>query len=761
MKRKLRNHWRLLVVLALYVAMAVLYGATMPIFETPDANGHYAYIHELTEGRGLPIHDTPSGDRVTGYVAGHLPLYYALSAAASFWVEGDVDYTEWAWPNPFHHMGNAGAATNKNYLIHTGAEAFPWHGTPLTMHIARLVSTALGGLAVVAAYGIVLELFPQRRWLALGTAALTAFNPMFVLTASRVSNDIAIAGFGALALWSAVRLTVRGFSRRGLVLAGIALGLAALSKLSGISLGPAFLLALVFDALRVGHFKVSHLFRKDQLSRLLVNGLILFGVAALICGWWYVRNLVLYGELTGVNAWLSHTKTVWPEPIGFFEVVPFLKDFAISYWAMFGWFNIAAAPWMYQVWWVLMGLALAGLILLLLDQRKSLRLPRPVQGGLLILVFAFLLIFGSVWRFVMLVPGAQGRYLMPVTAAISVFLMLGLDRFLLRQFTPVLAVTLGVWHLAVALICLFAFILPAYAVPDIVQEGDLPDDMMRFEMTFDDTPIQLLGGTIDSDSVQPGGLVEVSLYWRALEPVEEDPVAFIQILGRGADPIAGDDAYPGRGNFPASLWEPGVIYHDRYVFQIAPDAKAPTIIALHAGLHWLGGPRLAALYPSGDLVPQPALLDLAALRPVEPLSESTAYPVGARVGDAITLVGYDLSAEEIGAGGTLAVTLVWRADAIPEGDYTVFVHLVDEGGKLVAQDDRPPLGNEYRTSFWGPGDVVRDTYYLALEPDSEPCACTLQVGMYDPDAGVRLPAFDGVGTRFADDTIVAGGVTVE
>jgi hypothetical protein len=761
MRDKLRNHWGLAVILILYLAVASLYGATIPIFETPDSSGHYAYIHELTEGRGLPIHGTPSGERVTGYVAGHTPLYYALSAAATFWVEGDVDYADWAWRNPFHDMGNAGTTGNKNRLIHTSAEDFPWRGTPLTVHIARLVSTALGGLAVVAAYGMMLELFPDRRWLALGAAALTGFNPMFIFTSARVSNDAAVAGFGALVVWGGVRLAVRGLSRRGLALAGIALGLATLSKISGIILGPALALGLVLDALRVGHYRVSHLFRRDQLVRLLVNSLILFGVAALLCGWWFVRNLVLYGELMGTNAWLSHTATVRSEPIGLLEVIPFLKDLVISYWAMFGWFNIAAAPWMYQVWWVLVGLALVGLVSLLVDQWRPAKFARPVQAGLVVMVIAILLIFGSVYRFIMIVLGAQGRYLGPVTAAISVLLVLGLDRFLLRHFTPALVVGLAVWHFVVALICLFAFILPAYAGPEIVQESELPGDMMRFDMTFEETSVQLLGGTFDRESVQPGESVEVSLYWRTLEPMEEDPVAFVQILGRGADPIAGEDAYPGRGNLPISLWEPGVIYRDRYVLQIAPDAEAPSIIALYAGLRWMGGSRIPAVYPSGEPVSELALLDLTALRPSEPVSENVDYPVGARLGDAIVLVGYDLSADEVGAGDTLVVNLVWRAEAIPENDYTVFVHLLNENGDLVAQDDHPPLGNEYRTSFWAPGDIVRDDYHLALEADQAPCACTLQVGMYDPEAGVRLAAYDGVGTRYEGDAVVTGGVTVK
>jgi len=770
------GHWSLfighcsliIVICSLFIVVAVLYGATIPIFESPDANGHYAYIHELTEGRGLPVQGTPSGERVTGYVASHPPLYYALCAALTFWNEEDVDRQDWAWRNPHHAMGYPGSVANKNYLVHTQAERFPWRGTPLTMHIARLVSTALGLLAVVATYGIVLELFPERRWLALGAASLTAFNPMFVFTAARASNDAAVAAFGSLVLWGAVRLAVRGLSRRGLALLGAALGLAVLSKLSGVILAPAVALALLLNTLRNTQ-ETRFLGKTWFLRRLLIDAVILFGATALVCGWWFGRNLLLYGELMGTHAWLSHTATVRPEPIGFFEVIPQLRGLEMSYWAMFGWFNVPVAPWMYRFWWYLVRTGILGLALLLADQWGRLsslppgqaRKPAPHTAGLLVLAFAFLLIFGSVWRFIMIVLGSQGRYLVPVVAAISAFLMLGLSRLVPRRWTAGLAVILGGVSLALALISLFAFILPAYATPEVVQESDLPEEMQRFDLTFEGTPVQLLGGSIEADVTHPGGAAPVSLYWRAVEPPQEALVAFVQILGRDFEPIAGVDCYPGRGAFPPTLWQPGLIYRDRYILPLAADAEAPAIAALYAGIRREGDQPLAATFPSGEPAPDLVLLDLVSLRPVEPLSEDVAFPVGARLDEAITLVGYDLSQPTSPNPQSITVTLVWRAEATLEADYTVFVHLLDESGALVAQADHPPLEGAYRTSFWAPGDVVRDPYRLTVDAAVPPCACTLLVGMYDPETGVRLPAYDGLGARFENDAIVAGRVTIQ
>jgi hypothetical protein len=770
--------------LSLYLVASLLYGVTTPIFETPDANGHYAYIHELTEGRGLPVQGTASGARVTGYVASHPPLYYALCAALTSWVPDDVDLREWAWRNPYQTMGDPSRTVNKSRLIHTPAERFPWRGTPLTMHISRLVSTLLGALAVVSTYGIALELFPDRRWLALGAAALTAFNPMFVFTSARVSNDAAVTAFGSLTIWGAVRLAMRGLSRRGLALTGTALGLAILSKFSGVVLAPVLALALVFDSLRIwqggtdaapdvvgqetDHNRDSRGMGVGRRLGLMVSRWSLAVLPALaVSGWWFARNLLLYGELMGVEAWLSHTATVRPEAIGVLDVIPELAGLEKSYWAMFGWFNISAAPWMYRFWWVLVRLAVVGLGLAVVDQCTARRWALPVRAGLVIVAAAFLFNVGSVWRFTMIVLGAQGRYLMPTVASISLLLMLGLSRIFpaslsLDRGGLVLAGTVGVVHVALTFISLFVFILPAYAKPATVEESDLPPDMTRLDLSFEGTPIRLLGGHIETDSAQPGTALPVSLYWQATEPPQQDYIAFLQILGRDMEPIAGVDCYPGRGNFPPTLWEPAVVYRDRYELPIAADAKVPTAAALHVGLYDEAEKRILRSSLPGQPPLDLVLLDVVALRPSEPLSDDVDHRVGAELGKAITLVGYDLSDEKVKPGSSITVTLVWRARARVETEYTAFVHLMDAEGDLLTQSDHPPMGGAYPTSLWDSCDVVRDPHRLIVGDTAAPGVYRLSIGMYNSRTAERLPAYRGQeGSRFKHDVIAAGEVTIE
>jgi hypothetical protein len=94
----------------------------------------------------------------------------------------------------------------------------------------------------------------------------------------------------------------------------------------------------------------------------------------------------------------------------------------------------------------------------------------------------------------------------------------------------------------------------------------------------------------------------------------------------------------------------------------------------------------------------------------------------------------DWSVEQ--SAGGVDVTLYWQALQPIEKNYTAFVHLLDEAGRLVAQQDRPPAG--YPTSVWRPGEVVVDPFTIELPTDLPPDTYYLQTGFYDPATLVRL-----------------------
>jgi hypothetical protein len=104
------------------------------------------------------------------------------------------------------------------------------------------------------------------------------------------------------------------------------------------------------------------------------------------------------------------------------------------------------------------------------------------------------------------------------------------------------------------------------------------------------------------------------------------------------------------------------------------------------------------------------------------------------MGSDVTLLGYHITPKV----GALDVTLFWKAETKPAGDYAVFVKLSDKdaingpGDIIAQQDSAAPVYGWYPTSQWQAGEVVREDYGLDIPPGRTPRL--LAVGMYTQDA---------------------------
>ena len=135
-------------------------------------------------------------------------------------------------------------------------------------------------------------------------------------------------------------------------------------------------------------------------------------------------------------------------------------------------------------------------------------------------------------------------------------------------------------------------------------------------------------------------------------------------------------------------------------------------------------------------------------------------PLAYQLGEGIRLVAWDPRWDgPVQPGETLRFTLYWACDLPPGQSFHVFNHLMAEG-ELLAQDDGPPVGGQYTTDLWAPGDLVADQRAIAL-PDGLPSGhYTLLAGLYSLETEERLPAVDGQGTRLPADAIPLGTVEV-
>ena len=123
------------------------------------------------------------------------------------------------------------------------------------------------------------------------------------------------------------------------------------------------------------------------------------------------------------------------------------------------------------------------------------------------------------------------------------------------------------------------------------------------------------------------------------------------------------------------------------------------------------------------------------------------------LGDVANLVGF-----EIKQGDPLRVVLIWEATAVPLTHYSVFVHLLDESGAIVGQGDGPPVGGDYPTHLWEPGELIVDEHKMVIDPDAQQGSYHLAVGWYRLEDGIRLPVRDEEGTSQPEDRVILPAV---
>ncbi|MGD9148226.1 MAG: hypothetical protein PVI80_21865 [Anaerolineae bacterium] len=115
----------------------------------------------------------------------------------------------------------------------------------------------------------------------------------------------------------------------------------------------------------------------------------------------------------------------------------------------------------------------------------------------------------------------------------------------------------------------------------------------------------------------------------------------------------------------------------------------------------------------------------------------------------IALLDYQLVPADEG----LVVDLWWQGLQVPDSDITLFAHLIDANGQLIAQADGYPMLGLSPPMRWLPGDRVHDIRYFTLPDTVAREQVTLLVGWYDPSTGERLSAFDQHGQPVPNNAV--------
>ena len=249
--------------------------------------------------------------------------------------------------------------------------------------------------------------------------------------------------------------------------------------------------------------------------------------------------------------------------------------------------------------------------------------------------------------------------------------------------------------------------------------------------------ILLLGYGLWPSSAPPGASLHLDLFWRVEVPPEEDYELAVELGGRERKLALPNPFYP------SSRWRAGEVLRGQFDIPVPADlanGEYPVRINL---VRSDGSPLLAEPISLGRISVQRRRRSFE----VPPIP----YRLDLRLGDRIKLLGYDLPEPRVRPGEPLRLILYWQARGPTEVSYKVFTHLLGPDGQVVAQRDSPPQGGKAPTTGWLPGEVIADEYQIPVPSKLPPGPFQIEVGMYDPATGERLPMYDAEGNRLPGD----------
>ena len=267
-----------------------------------------------------------------------------------------------------------------------------------------------------------------------------------------------------------------------------------------------------------------------------------------------------------------------------------------------------------------------------------------------------------------------------------------------------------------------------------------PDAFHRVEVSITDG-VRVIGYTEPVPEVFDGDVLVVGLGWHLDQGVSgEWPVA-VKLIGADGAEIASQ---------PVTLT--GTSDADHYlpieVFIPSGAQGGRTQIVFAAGKTWQ---TLGSV-----LVRERARSQLE-----EAKIPSSANTLNIRFGSVITLAAVDLpNTATFHPGDNIALTLYWRADGYIPEHYKVFVHVRGEAydplddSNIWGQQDQEPRNNSSPTTAWRPGQIIADDYLVPIKSYTLPGHYQIQVGLYQPLGGQRLPLFASDGTPMGDTATI-------
>lgn len=232
--------------------------------------------------------------------------------------------------------------------------------------------------------------------------------------------------------------------------------------------------------------------------------------------------------------------------------------------------------------------------------------------------------------------------------------------------------------------------------------------------------VRLLGYSLLTEEVQPGDILQLTLFWEAIAPMNERYKVFTHVRDPYGHLVGQRDTEPGGGAKITTIWKEGEQIVDNYGVLILP-ATPPGEYAIEIGMYHLEtGQRLPVIEDGqevGDHIPLQSVRVLPAMAPPPISVLDMKRQINAQFAE-LRLLGYNLTKlgyehqpdTPIRPGDVLHLTLFWYAKEKPTVEVTLLLQLRDQQGKVWAERQAQPTEGLYPTQRWQVGEIIRDQH---------------------------------------------------
>lgn len=237
--------------------------------------------------------------------------------------------------------------------------------------------------------------------------------------------------------------------------------------------------------------------------------------------------------------------------------------------------------------------------------------------------------------------------------------------------------------------------------------------------------VRLVGYSLAHSPFKVGEALPITLFWESLADRPGSLTTWIALRDQAGETVVTQQQPP---IWPATEWRQGTLLRDPYTL-ILPPTLPPGDYQLAVALLASDGNRLPV--DGADQLTLTKITLIDRLRVFE--APTPQINLNVMFGSQARLVGLDLPQPEVKAGENLPLTLYWQALAPFDKSWKVFVHLTDQEGNIIGQQDQIPGGGEFPTTGWLPNEYLVDHYNVPVPATAQSGEETYQlnIGLYD------------------------------